>query len=322
MKAVTVSEIGSFSYGERSVPRPAAGEVLVQVALAGLCRTDLKIIRSGHRDLLLPRIPGEEVVGTVVERGAGVEIPVGTRVYVYPGMWCGCCRQCRAGAENLCREMRIMGFHRDGGFAEYVTVPEQSLIPLPGQCSFADAVFAEPLSCCINALEQARLSPGERIGIWGAGPAGTLLQRLATVLGAEATVIEPDPRRRELVGGISVPGERHFDVCIPAVGSHDAYREALAHLAPRGRLVVFSGLPKESQSPEVCLNSLHYLEQTISGAYGCCFRHGRLALEMITDGSLRVVGLVSHTMPLSELDQALQMVEQRSCMKIHLDPRR
>jgi len=321
MQAVTVYNIGTFAMGEREIPRPSPGEALVRVALTGLCRTDLKIIRSGHRDLVLPRIPGEEVVGIVEECGERAKhIPPGTRVYIYPGDWCGVCYFCLMGAENLCRSMRIMGFHRDGGFAGYVAVPAKSLIPLEDSCSFSDAVFAEPLSCCINAIELARLTPGERIGIWGAGPAGNLLKRYAESIGGEVTMIEPDPLRRGRVNGVKSPGESRFDVCIPAVGSPDAYREALECLAPRGRLVVFSGLPAFPPQPPVDMNRVHYLEQTIVGAYGCAYRHGRQALELIASRSVIVSDLVSHTMPLSSLAEALDMVAGCNCMKIHLNP--
>jgi len=321
MKAVTVSTIGSFICHERDIPRPAAGEVLVRVAVTGLCRTDLKLIRSGHRDLVLPRIPGEEVVGVVAENGPGaVRNSVGTRVYVYPGEWCGLCPACRSGAENLCREMRIMGFHRDGGFAEYVVVPEKSLIPLHDRCNFHDAVFAEPLSCCINAIELSRLTAGERIGIWGAGPAGTLLKRLASHLGADVVVIEPDGARRERIGGQESAVGEPFDVCIPAVGDSSAYLAALGHLAPRGRLVAFSGLPATSAHHAADYNHLHYYEQTVVGAYGCALRHGKTALDLISSGAVIVSDLVSHTLPLSALDAALDMVAERRCMKIHLNP--
>ncbi len=321
MQAVTVSNIGSFTLEDRDVPKPEPGQVLVRVAMAGLCRTDLKLIRSGHRDLVLPRIPGEEVVGVVAENGPGsVRYKVGTRVYIYPGEWCGFCPACRSGAENLCREMRIMGFHRDGGFAQYVAVPEKSLIALDDQCDFHDAVFAEPLSCCINAIELSRLRAGERIGIWGAGPAGTLLKRLACHIGADAVVIEPDGDRRERIGGRETAGGELFDVCIPAVGDGTAYLAALEHLAPRGRLVAFSGLPANSSHHAAAYNHLHYHEQTVVGAYGCALRHGRKALDLITSGSVVVSDLVSHTLPLSALDDALDMVAERRCMKIHLIP--
>jgi len=322
MKAVTVSAIGSFGWGDREIPRPEAHQVLVRVAVTGLCRTDLKLIRSGHRDLVLPRIPGEEVVGVVVENGPGADrYSAGARVYVYPGEWCGQCPACRSGAENLCREMRIMGFHRDGGFAEYVVVPEKSLIPLDDRCAFRDAVFAEPLSCCINALELSRLAVGERIGIWGAGPAGTLLKRLACHIGADAVVIEPDGERRERIGGQERATGELFEVCIPAVGDGRAYQEALGHLAPRGRLVAFSGLPADSAHHAAGYNQLHYHEQTVVGAYGCAYRHGRMALDLIASGSVIVADLVSHTVPLSALDAALDLVAGRRCMKIHLNPR-
>ena len=322
MKAVTVSAIGSFVQGERDIPRPKAGEVLVRVAVTGLCRTDLKLIRSGHRDLSLPRIPGEEVVGVVAENGPGaVRHSVGARVYVYPGDSCGRCPACRAGAENLCREMRIMGFHRDGGFAEYVIVPEKSLIALDDACCFHDAVFAEPLSCCINALELSRLSAGERIGIWGGGPAGTLLKRTARYMGADVVIIEPDGERQERVGGRETAAGELFDVCIPAVGDGEAYRAALEHLAPRGRLVAFSGLPAHAACRAADYNHLHYHEQTVVGAYGCALRHGATALELIASGAVAVSDLVSHTLPLSALDAALDLVAERRCMKIHLDPK-
>jgi L-iditol 2-dehydrogenase len=321
MKAVTVSELNSFAWSNIDIPKPGTGEVLVKVAVSGLCRTDLKLIRSGHRDLILPRIPGEEVVGIVEELGPQTEsVTVGMRVYIYPGEWCGTCRSCLSGAENLCRQMRIMGFHRDGGFAEYVVVPAKSLIPLDDNCSFSDAVFAEPLSCCINAIELSRLKPAETIAIWGAGPAGTLLKRLASHIGADVVVIDSHKQRRERCNAVESVSGRLFDVCIPAVGDESAYREAIAHLAPRGRLVAFSGLSSESSYNSVNFNQLHYLEQTVVGAYGCAYRHGKTALELIRSGAVTVSDLVSHTMPLSSLSSALDMVAERTCMKIHLNP--
>jgi L-iditol 2-dehydrogenase len=99
-----------------------------------------------------------------------------------------------------------------------------------------------------------------------------------------------------------------------------AYQDALAHLAPRGRLVVFSGLPASPPQPAVDLNSLHYLEQTVVGAYGCSLRHGVRALELISSGTVPVADLVSHVLPLSSLGMALDMVAGRRCMKIHLNP--
>jgi L-iditol 2-dehydrogenase len=321
MTGVQVTEIGSFRLTALPVRPPQEREVLVKVAVAGVCRTDLKLIRVGHRDLVLPRVPGEEVVGTIAEKGAAVAgLECGDRVYLYPGQWCGSCPACRGGAENLCRSMRIMGFHRDGGFAEYVTVPAQSVIPLPEELSFEEAVFAEPLSCCLNALELAGLRPGMTAGIWGAGPAGTLLHRAARAKGADPVNIEPDARRREAIGGIASGAGRVFDVGVVAVGAQTAYEEAIARLGPRGRLVVFAGLPPADDRIAVSFNQLHYHEQTLVGAYGCAYRHGVAALNLLVGGAVPVADLISHRLPLDRLEEALDLVATRGAMKILLYP--
>lgn len=320
MKAVLVHEVGSFAIEDVPDPVPHDGEVIVRVQVTGLCRTDLKLIRKGHRDLTLPRIPGEEVVGEISAIGPGVtHLEVGHRVYVYPGTSCGVCRACVGGYENLCRSMQIMGFHRDGGFAPFVRVPAQSIIPLPVGLHADTAVFAEPLSCCLNALELARLAHGDHIGIWGAGPAGTLLARLAAARGATPHVHETDPRRQPPPSAMPPPAHG-FDVCIVAVGAPDAYSDALSRLAPRGRLVVFSGLAPDAATLPVNLNELHYHEQTVVGAYGCQYRHGVEALQLLHSGAVRVTDLVSHRLPLNDLAVGLDIVEQRSGMKVLLYP--
>jgi len=322
MKAVIVEEIGSFTVRDIDIPIPATGQVLLRVSVTGLCRTDLKIIRAGHRDLILPRVPGEEVVGIVCDWGDGVNgFSSGQRVYVYPGTSCGECRHCRAGAENLCKEMSIMGFHRHGGFAEYVLASAKSLIPLPDTLTDEEAVFAEPLSCCLHALELADLKQNETIGIWGGGPAGTLLYRASRALEALPSVIEPDKKRRSsFPNGYAIPPEMVFDVCIVAVGTEEAYVQALSHLNTRGRLVVFSGLPPDKSGIKVDFNQLHYCEHTTVGAYGCAYRHGERALDYIRNGKIEVLDMVSHRMPLGDLERALNLVEKRECMKILLYP--
>jgi L-iditol 2-dehydrogenase len=343
MRAVVIREVGSFELADAPVPEPGPGEALIRVSVTGLCRTDLKVVRHGHRDLTLPRVPGEEVVGEIVRLGSpaaaarpagaarsAASLAPGDRVYVYPGVWCGECPACRRGAENLCRQMRIMGFHRDGGFAEYVAAPLQSLTPVPEGLGDEEAVFAEPLSCCLNALELGGVSTGDVLGVWGAGPAGTLLSRVGALRGAEVVVVEPDGHRREFL--VSEPGAppqvsahaaapRPLDVAVVAVGDPAAYEAAIAALAPRGRLVVFSGLlPADDAALHVSLSAIHYHEHTFVGAYGCSFRHGVEALDLLASRRLRVDDLISHRLPLADLDEGLDLVARRAGMKVHLYP--
>lgn len=321
MQAIVVRDIGCFEMSEVPKPVPEEGTALVRVAVAGMCRTDLKIIEAGHRDLVLPRIPGEEVVGTVVATGTEADAALlRKRVYLYPGVWCGQCRPCRKGAENLCSHMQIMGFHRDGGFAEFVVAPVQSLIPLADDLPFEHAVFAEPLSCCLNALDLAHVETGDQVGIWGAGPAGLLLSRAAAAMGAISTAIEPCEHRRLFANGVCSVPDIAFDVAIVAVGAEEAYAQAIRHLAPRGRLVVFSGLSRDTCARQVDFNQLHYNEQTVVGAYGCSYRHGEQALNWIASRRVRVDDLISHRLPLTELDRALDLVRHREGVKILLYP--
>ena len=321
MKCIMVRNIGSFELTSIPLGNPKDDEVVIKVEVTGLCRTDLKLIRVGHRDLVLPRIPGEEVVGVICRTGSAVTgFREGDRVYVYPGIWCASCPSCLAGAQNLCRKMRIMGFHRDGGFAEYVIAPAQSLIAVPPGLTAEQAVFAEPLSCCLNALELGDVGKGKSVGIWGAGPAGTLLHRASKALGAEPFNIDPDQRRSERIQGAQSCPDRTFDVCIVAVGSKQAYAEAISRLNPRGRLVVFSGLSPLDDRLPVSFNQLHYNEQILVGAYGCSYRHGHQALSFIADGRVAVGDMISHRMLLDDLEKALERVENRRGMKILLYP--
>ena len=216
-----------------------------------------------------------------------------------------------------------MGFHRDGGFATYVKSPVENLIVIPDDLTDEDALFIEPLSCCLNAIEIARLSANDFVGIWGAGPAGNLLYRASLSIGAKTEVIEPDLSRRTLVfGREKPPQDMVYDVAFVAVGNEQAYREAIGSLRPRGRMIVFSGLSNSTAIQPIDLNRLHYYEQTIVGAYGCSIRHSVTALEFIRNGNIQVNDLITHRMSLWELSDALQMVANRTCMKIHLYPNR
>ena len=135
-------------------------------------------------------------------------------------------------------------------------------------------------------------------------------------------VIEPHEGRHRYHDRVFLsPGDLRFDVAVVAVGSMQAYRDALGHLNPRGRLVVFSGLATPDAELAVDFNNIHYGEKRIVGAYGCSYRHGAQALEWIHSGRVKVDDLISHRMRLDELGQALDLVRNRAGMKILLYPR-
>ncbi|OPX20421.1 MAG: hypothetical protein BZ151_04045 [Desulfobacca sp. 4484_104] len=328
------------------VPRPACpqGGLLIKMAACSLCATDAKMWHQGHRDLILPRILGHEMAGTIVEVGNGVRgLQIGDRVQIAPGLPCGRCRYCLRGVPNLCQEMRIMGFHHNGGLAEFLAVPaagvHQGAVNLiPAALSFRVATLAEPLACCINGQEQAVVGPGEHVAIFGAGPIGLLHAQLAYLRGASRVIlVEIAPERIALarqgwadevidagdqdpVAAIGeLTGGQGVDVAMLACRAIEALEWALAGLAKRGRLCLFSGLRPDQASQALDLNRLHYLEASLVGAYGCTSRQNALALELLAQGRIPGDKLLTHRLPLAEVETGLHLVQNRQGLKITID---
>jgi alcohol dehydrogenase, propanol-preferring len=165
-------------------PKPAAGEVLIAVKACAVCRTDLHIVDGELAHPKLPLVPGHEIVGTVVEKGAGVDrFQLGDRVGVpWLGWTCGVCEYCRSGRENLCDRARFTGYQIDGGYAELTVADQRFCFPLPPEF---DDVGAAPLLCAgLIGYRTLRLAleqngKGERIGIYGFGAAAHIVAQVA-----------------------------------------------------------------------------------------------------------------------------------------------
>lgn len=180
-------------------PLPAADEVVLRVRATTVNRVDI-LLRRGYPGLALPlpHILGGDIVGEVVDaNGHASELPEGTRVVVYPLVWCGRCHLCRRGFENLCQNWQYIGMHRAGGYAEYVAVPARCCIPLPDTLSDSVAACLGVAGLtAYHALEVARVGPGDVVVVWGAtGGMGTFLLQLARHRGA--TVIATTRRHPE-----------------------------------------------------------------------------------------------------------------------------
>ncbi len=175
---------------ELAPPRPAAGEVLIAVKACAVCRTDLHIIDGELAHPKLPLVPGHEIVGTVVEKGADVDrFMIGDRVGVpWLGWTCGVCEYCTSGRENLCDRARFTGYQIDGGYAELTVADQRFCFPLPAQF---DDVAAAPLLCAgLIGYRTLRLAvehsaKGERIGIYGFGAAAHIVAQVARFQGRQ-----------------------------------------------------------------------------------------------------------------------------------------
>lgn len=172
---------------ERTRPArpPGRGEVRLAVRACGVCRTDLHLLDGELPDIRCPVVPGHEIVGAVLDAGAGVDLQAGTRVGIpWLGWSCGACRYCRAGQENLCDDARFTGYQLDGGYAEEVNADARFVFPLPDAF---DDLHAAPLLCAglIGYRSLTKAGDGRRLGLYGFGAAAHIVAQVARWQGRE-----------------------------------------------------------------------------------------------------------------------------------------
>ncbi len=318
MNSLQLEKIGSLKLKKTPVPKPNPGEVLLKVSHCTLCRTDAKMWERGQRDLVLPRILGHEI--------CGFSEASGKRFVVWPGKACGYCKQCKTGTENLCREMQIMGFHKDGGLSEYVAVPESSLIPVPDDLPGDIASLAEPLACAINALQQAKAKAGDRVLIFGAGPVGLLMALGVHAQGAYPFIREINPDRfiqsEKFCNkiGIKCDSEQSgsgsgFDAVINAASSTDTFLNGIPELNDAGCFCLFSGLTDDKPIPVSLINEIHYRQLRIVGAYGCTGPHMEKAVKILSDNKNEVKLLIQGHIRLENVSLVLPEIAAGKALK-------
>jgi L-iditol 2-dehydrogenase len=233
---------------DRPVPKPAAGQVLVEIAAIGICGSDVHYYEHGRiGDYVVddPMIIGHESAGTVVDVGDGVDRNrVGELVALEPGVPCRTCTQCLQGRYNLCR--RVVFFATppvDGSISRYVAIDAAFAHPAPSGLTAEQAAMAEPVSVGIWAARKSAVTGGDRVLITGAGPIGLLAGQVARALGAETPVITDVSdfrlaRARDLglrTAQARTPLEEEFDVLLECSGAPAALTGGVRALAPAGR---------------------------------------------------------------------------------------
>ncbi len=314
MKSLILLERQRFSLIDCSGSEPGDGEVALSVEACAVCRTDAVMWDRGHRDLLLPRVPGHEICGRTAGDGSS---PLQV---VWPGIACGTCDLCRSGRENLCRSMRIIGFHRDGGFADSVLVPRGNLLEVPSGIPAELATLAEPFGCALHALERSRVREGDRVLIYGGGALGILLALGATEKGAAVVLVDPDEQKLCKSAGFrswfNIRGKRaldgadedNYDVVINATSACASLSDGICRLVPGGRYCLFSGLRGIEEYPASLINGIHYQEFDIVGSYGCNRRDMRAALALLQCHQTEIAFLLEHRISLEQVPTIMSAV--------------
>ncbi|CAM5452419.1 dehydrogenase [Streptomyces spiroverticillatus] len=320
-RSIVIDRPGEHRLIEGEVTVPGPGEVLVEVAAAGICMSDREVY-DGHRDpgyVRYPLVPGHEWSGTVAAVGPGVDPAlVGRRTVAEGFRACGTCERCRCGETSLCTGgYAETGFTEPGAFADCVTVPARLLHLLEDDADLRAAALLEPAAVVAAAVRAGRPSPGERIAVVGAGTLGLLaVQLLAASTPAELVVIDPRASRGEQArrfGAVEAltPDEArsaygHFDLVVETAGAPTTAAESCL-LARRGGRVVLTGMfaPGAAGIDPVHL-SLSQLEvRSVFGAPSSAWSDAVRAFRL---GLIDPAPLITHEFPLERFAEAIALV--------------
>ncbi len=333
MRAVAFRQHGDEQVLELvELPEPAVGarDVLVQVKAVALNHLD-RWVRQGWPGLKLslPHVLGSDIAGVVERVGAEVkDVEPGTEVLVNPGLSCGHCERCLLGEDNLCRHYRIIGEHAPGGYAEYVSVPRQNLLPKPRALSFPEAACLPLtyLTAWTMLVRRAEVKPGETVLVHAAGSGvGSAAIQICKLLGAKviatASTEEKLARARQLGADHTInyvekdfleevkrlTQRRLVDVVFEHTGA-DTFEKSVACLPYGGRLVTCGATT--GHEVKVDLRVLFYkrisLLGSTMGSKGDLFR----ILQLVEEGRLRPV--LDRTLPLQEAAQAHRLLKDRA----------
>lgn len=333
MKSVVIERPGELQLQERPLLSPSAGEVRVKVRYASICGSDVHIWHGHNPFARYPRVIGHEFFGVIDAVGDGVDAArIGERVAVDPVVSCGHCYPCSIGRPNVCRELQVIGVHRDGGFSEYALAPAGNAYTLPEAIPDTLASLVEPFTIAANITAFLKPQPDDVALIYGSGPMGlTAIQvlkgvykvktvivadrlderlALAKANGADVVLNNGAAPLAEQLGGVQ-PTLIIDAACHPSI-----LAEAAALASPAGRigLLGFSG--------EACTVTQQSLTSKELSLFTSRLNSHRFpeVIAWMEQGLIQPEKLVTHTLPLSQIEQAMTLFEKdpRSCCKVIL----
>lgn len=328
-----------LSLEEVTTPAPGAGELLIAVAGCGVCHTDLHYLDHGTPTFKPPPvILGHEVAGTVAGKGAGVTpFAEGDRVLVPAVLSCGYCTLCRSGRENICENSRMLGNHIDGGFAEFLVVPAKDIVRMPDDVPLVEGcIIADAVTTPFHAVvRRGKVMPGDWVLVVGCGGVGLSLVQIATAVGGRVIAVDVNDRKLDAAsrfGAVAIfnpAGGRKIDkeiraltgggveVAFEAVGKAATQEAALNCLRTGGRLVLVG------YSPETLpLNAgrVMFREIDVIGSLGCRPVDYPRAIELVRQGRVRLMDLVTHRFPLARIGEAFDQLRSGDAIRVVVTP--
>jgi len=353
MKAAQFIGKPLFEISEIDTPDCPDDGLLVRVHAGAICGTDLKIMKCQDvkiekgkvTSMDIPRITCHELSGVIEQVGNKADgFKCGDKVVVAPTVPCLNCAMCEKGYHEMCMNVQVIGYHRDGGFAELLKVDHDVLasgcvVKVPDNVPLDAAALTEPLSCAVNCLELSPVSEGDSVLVMGAGPLGLMIADLARHLGAEkiflADVVSEQLQKAKVSDIDAVIDLSNQDIeeeidkltdglgadlVVTACPAPTAQQVAMKIVAKKGKVNFFGGLPRDSAIVELDTNLIHYKEITVVGTHGSAPRHVVQAVELQAEGKMNLGKYIEKTFPLDAINDALKVAQGKGRLKIIIKP--
>jgi len=320
-------------------PDPGPDEVLVRIKAVGICGSDLHAYEGISRRRTPPLIMGHEMAGEIVHVGENVGIlRQRDAVVVYPILSCGECEYCRSGKENICRNMRFMGLHTPGGFAEHVAVPARNCYRLEPTIPFETASLAEPFAVAVHVVNSLPIGVDDSVLIIGCGVIGSMIAQVgrlrtsgkiivadiidsrldsAKKLGADITI---NSKKRDVVEEVSKLTEgRGVDVSIEVVGIQTTVQQAVTS-TKKGGTIIAVGLLERAM--EIDMMRVVSNELKLHGSYIYNDHDFRTSLNLIADGKVEPLPYLTHIYPLEDALKGFEemAIDKENVLKVILTP--
>lgn len=316
MKALLLESPGKASLQTVAEPIPGNGEILVRVAACGICHTDLHYLDHGVSTFKSPVILGHEVSGTIAGLGAGVsQFQEGDRVLLPAVFTCGVCRACRTGRENICAQMKMLGNHLDGAYAEFVVAPAKDCLALPQEIPLAEAcLIGDAMSTPYHAVKhRAQVRVGESVAVFGCGGVGMNVVQFSALAGGHVLAVDIDDQKlewaRQFGAGdvLNAKGVDRVDkqvkkrtgggvdVAIEAIGKPATLRAAFDSLRPGGRLCVVG---YSAEAVTLPFSKMMFFELQVIGSLGCRPTDYPELIELVRSRRVKLEPLVTGRYPL------------------------
>ena len=333
MLTVKLVELGHFSLEKTPLPgAPGPGEAQIRVKSIGICGSDISAYYGRHPYIHCPIVLGHEFSGVVEMVGPdATNLAIGDRCTILPHLKCGKCPACLEGRYNQCGELKCIGAQADGAFTELVNVPAEMVFPILNSITMDQAALVEPGAVGYHAARKAEPKSGDTLLVFGAGPIGVFTMQAVKALGAGRVLIaDKDPDRLDLAsslgadGSIDVSAEGldvgldrlaggayNVDTFIDCVGFGGEVLNEIIRVARRGSRVVVAGVLESTCSVPLLPDFIEHELQLI-GSTMYIPQDFRDVVELIGCGKIRMDGIVTHSAPLSGVEEIYQMIDSRS----------